>query len=136
MSEADGSIPTTVTRKQKRGSGFRYSTKKALERSKLSKEKARGTGLELESVRKVLTYPCELLSDIDVVDLTECSTGSFGQLSLHSVDEHQEVRTEAGLANVVSNVECCNIVSIIVSFLECLILSLHHRVTILICKVQ
>jgi DNA-binding transcriptional MerR regulator len=136
MSEADGSIPTTVTRKRKRGSGFRYSTKKALERSKLSKEKARGTGLELESVRKALTYPCELLSDIGAVDLAECSTGSFGQLSLHSVDEHQEVRTEAGLANVVSNVECCNIVSIIVSFLECLILSLHHRVTILICKVE
>jgi hypothetical protein len=136
MSEADGSIPTTVTRKRKRGSGFRYSTKKALERSKLSKEKARGTGLELGSVRKALTYPCELLCEIGVVDLAECSTGSFGQLSLHSVDEHQEVRTDVGLANVVSDVECCNIVSTIVSFLECLILSLHHRVTILICKVQ
>jgi hypothetical protein len=136
MSEADGSIPTTVTRKRKRGSGLKYSTKKALERSKLSKEKAKGRGFELGSVRKALTYLCELLSEIGVIDLAECSTGSFGQLSLHSVDEHQEVRTDAGLAKVVSNVECCNIVSIIVSFLECLILTLHHRVTILICKVE
>jgi hypothetical protein len=125
-----------VTRKRKRGSGFRYSTKKTLERSKLSKEKAKGRGFELGSVRKALTYLCELLSEIGVIDLAECSTGSFGQLSLHSVDEHQEVRTDAGLAKVVSNVECCNIVSIIVSFLECLILTLHHRVTILICKVE
>jgi hypothetical protein len=136
MSEVDGSIPTTVTRKRKRGSGFRYSTKKALEHSKLSKEKAKGRGLELGSVRKALTYLCELLSEIGVVDLAECSTGSFGQLSLHSVDEHQEVRTDTGLANVVSDVECCNIISIIVSFLECLILTLHHRMTILICKVE
>jgi hypothetical protein len=52
MSEVDGTIPTTVTRKRKRGSGFRYSTKKALERSKLSKEKAKGRGLELGSMRK------------------------------------------------------------------------------------
>jgi hypothetical protein len=87
-------------------------------------------------VRKALTYPCELLSEIGVVDLTECSTGSFGQLSLHLIDEYQEVRTDASLVNVVSDVECCNIISIIVSFLECLILSLHHRVTILICKVE
>jgi DNA-binding transcriptional MerR regulator len=136
MIEADGSIPTTVTRKRKRGSGFRYSTKKTLERLKLSKEKAKDRGLELGSMKKALTYPCELLSEIGVVDLAECSTGSFGQLSLYSVDEHQEVRTDAGLANVVSEVECCNIVSIIVSFLECLILSLYHRVTILICKIE
>jgi hypothetical protein len=131
MIEADGSIPTTVTRKRKRGSGF-----KTLERLKLSKEKAKDRGLELGSMKKALTYPCELLSEIGVVDLAECSTGSFGQLSLYSVDEHQEVRTDAGLANVVSEVECCNIVSIIVSFLECLILSLYHRVTILICKIE
>jgi hypothetical protein len=77
-----------------------------------------------------------LLSEIGVVDLGECSTGSFGQLSLHSVDEHQEVRIDVGLVNVVSDIECCNIVSIIVSFLECFILSLHHGVTILICKVE
>ena len=117
MSNADGSIPTTVTRKRKRGSGFRYSSKKALERSRLSKEKARDRGLEFGSVRKALTYPSELLNEIGVVDLAECSSGSYEQLPLHSVDEHNEVRTDAGLANVVSDNACCNIVSITESFL-------------------
>jgi hypothetical protein len=63
MSEADGTIPTTVMRKRKRkrGSGFRYSTKKALECSKLSKDATKGRVLELGSVKKALTYPIELL---------------------------------------------------------------------------
>ena len=116
MSEADGSIPTAVTRKRKRRSGLRYSTNKALEHSKLLKEKAKGRGLELESVMKALTYPCELLSEIGVFDLAECSIGSFGQLFIYLVDKHQEVRFDVGLANVVFDVECCNIISIIVSF--------------------
>ena len=123
MSSADGSIPTTVTRKRKRRSRFRYSTKKALERSKLSKEKARDRGIELGSVRKVLTYPSELLNEIGVVDLRECSSGSYEQLPLQSVDEYNELKTEGGLANVVSDNECCNIVSIIVSFHKCLVLT-------------
>ena len=104
MNNVDGSIPTMVTRKRKRGSGFRYSTKKALECSKLSKKKAKGRGLELGSVRKALTYPCELLNEIDVVDLAECSIGLFEQLSLHSVDEHYEVRTEEGLVSEIVNI--------------------------------
>jgi hypothetical protein len=52
MSEVAGTIPTTVTRKRKRGSGFRYSTKKALEYSKLLKEFAKGRVLELGSLKK------------------------------------------------------------------------------------
>jgi CRISPR/Cas system CMR-associated protein Cmr5 small subunit len=42
MSEADGTFPTTVTGKRKRRSEFRYSTKKALECSRLSKKTAKG----------------------------------------------------------------------------------------------
>ena len=136
MSNADGSIPTMVTRKRKRGSGFGYSTKKALERSKLSKEKARDRGLELGSVRKVLSYPSELLNEIGIVSLAECSSGSCEQLLLHSVDECNEVRTDAGLANVVPGNECCNIVRITISFHKCFVLIFYLNVTILICKVD
>jgi hypothetical protein len=136
MSEADGTIPTTVIRKRKRGSGFKFSTKKTLECSKLSKEIAKGRVLELGSVRKALTYPSSLLSEIGIVDLADCSTGSFGKISLHSVDESQEEKSNTGLGNVVSDVECYNTMSIIVSCLECLILILLHRVTIVICKVE
>jgi hypothetical protein len=118
MSEADGTIPTTMTRKRKKGSGLKYSTKKALEHFRLSKERAKGRVLELGSVKKALTYPSALLSEIGVVDLADCPAGSFGQLSLYSVDEHQEERTDAGLGNLVSDVECYKIVNIIVSFLD------------------
>ena len=88
MNEADGMIPTTVTRKWKRGLGSGYSTKKALECSILLKEIAKGRVLELGSVKKALTYPSELLSEIGVVDLEECSIGSFGLASLYFVDEN------------------------------------------------
>jgi hypothetical protein len=62
MSGTDGMIPTTVTRKRKRRVGFTYSTKKAIERSRLSKEIVKDRVLELGSVRKALTYPSELLT--------------------------------------------------------------------------
>jgi hypothetical protein len=64
-----------------------YSTKKALERSKLLKEAARGRVLELGSVKKALTYQIELLSEIGVVDLGD---SSIGLASLHSVDEMKQ----------------------------------------------
>jgi hypothetical protein len=40
----------------------------------LSKEIAKGRILELGSMMKPLTYPIELLSEIGVVDLGDCST--------------------------------------------------------------
>jgi hypothetical protein len=112
MSEADGTIPTTVTRKRKRGSGFRYSTKKALQRSRLSKEKSKGRVLELGSVKKALTYPSELLSEIGVISLAGCSSGSFGLASLQSVDENLEERIDASTGNGISDVEFSNKVRI------------------------
>jgi DNA-binding transcriptional MerR regulator len=59
MNEGDESIPSTVTRKKRRGSGFRFSSKKDLERSKL-KRTARAGGSELASVEKALSYPSTL----------------------------------------------------------------------------
>jgi DNA-binding transcriptional MerR regulator len=56
MNEGDGTILSRETRKKKRGSGFRYSSKKDLERSKLKKA-AKSRGSELASVTKALSYP-------------------------------------------------------------------------------
>jgi hypothetical protein len=109
MSEADGTGPTTVTRQRKRRSEFRYSTKKALERSKVSKEIAKGRVLELGSVRKALTYPIELLSEFGVVHLGDCSTIPA---SLHSVDENEVegIDVSIGIADTIA--ECIRKVSI------------------------
>jgi hypothetical protein len=110
MSEADGSIPTTVTRKRKRGSGFRYSSRKALVRSKLSKEAAKGRVYELGSVKKALTYPIELLSEIGVVDLGDCSTEPA---TLHSVDENEAEGIDVSIGNADTIATCIRKVSII-----------------------
>ena len=101
----------------------------------MSKEITKDRVLELARVRKALMYPSSLLSEIGVVDLADCSTRSFGEISLHSIDESEE-KIDVSLRNVVSNVECYNTMSIIASCLECLILSMLHRVTIVIYKVK
>jgi hypothetical protein len=90
-----------VTTKRKRGFGFRYSTKKALERSKLSREIAKGRVPELGSMRKALIYPSELWSNIGIVDLGNFSSGSIGPASLHLVDKNQEERIDASIGNIV-----------------------------------
>jgi hypothetical protein len=110
MIEADGTGPTTVTRKQKRGSGFRYSTKKALDCSRLSKEIAKGRVLELGTVRKALMYLIELVSEIGVVDFGDYSTGPA---SLHLVDENEVERIDVSIGIADTIVECIRKVSII-----------------------
>jgi hypothetical protein len=79
----------------------------------LSKETTKGRVLELGSVKKALTYPSTLLSEIGVVDLADCSTRSIGPASLYSVDENGEDMIDACIGSVVSVVECSNKVSII-----------------------
>jgi hypothetical protein len=108
--EADGMGPATVTRKRKRGSGFKYSTKKALERSKLSKEIAKDRVLELGSMRKALTYLIELLSEIGVVDLGDCSTRPA---SLYWVDKNEAERIDVSIGIADTIAECIRKVSII-----------------------
>jgi hypothetical protein len=112
MSEADGMFPTMVTRKPKRGSGFRYSTKNALERSRLLKKTTKGRVLEFASMTKASTYPSELLSEIGVVDLGDCSAGSIGPASLHSVDGNEAERIDLSIGIADTIVECFRKVSI------------------------
>jgi hypothetical protein len=56
MNEGGGLIPSRETRKKRRRSGFRYSSKKDLERSKLTRA-AKTRASELASVTKALSYP-------------------------------------------------------------------------------
>jgi hypothetical protein len=65
-------------------------------------------------VKKALTYPIELLSEIGMVDLGDCSTGLA---SLHSVDEIEAegIDVSIGIANTIA--ACIRKVSIIRYFL-------------------
>jgi hypothetical protein len=56
MNEGGGLIPSRETRKKRRRSGFRYSSKKDLDRSKL-KRAAKTRASELASITKALSYP-------------------------------------------------------------------------------
>jgi hypothetical protein len=78
MSEAERTIPTPVTRKWRRGSGFRYSSKKALNRSRLLRETKKAREFEIGSVRKALTYPFEELSEIGVLTLRSALRDHLG----------------------------------------------------------
>jgi hypothetical protein len=99
MNEGDGLIPSRETRKKRRRSGFRYSSKKDLDRSKL-KRAAKTRASELASVTKALSYPRAQSSggvsgsggpfclegvkeqDADEVDLRQCRSTVEGKCPL------------------------------------------------------
>jgi DNA-binding transcriptional MerR regulator len=97
MNEGDGSILSKETRKRKRGSGFRYSSKKDLERSKL-KRAAKSRGSELASVTKALSFPfAQSSSGIN---------GSGGPISLDIVNEQDGDEKDLSQGNAIIEGEC------------------------------
>jgi hypothetical protein len=58
------SNPSTETRKEKRDSGFRYLSKKVLDRSKLNRKSTKDRGFQYASITKALAYPSALSSEI------------------------------------------------------------------------
>jgi DNA-binding transcriptional MerR regulator len=57
MNEGEESIPSTEVRKKRRASGFRYSSKKDLDRSRVKRLAAKARGIKLDTVTKALSYP-------------------------------------------------------------------------------
>jgi DNA-binding transcriptional MerR regulator len=97
MNEGDGSILSKETRKRKRGSGFRYSSKKDLERSKL-KRATKSRGSNLASVTKALSYPCALSSG--------GVPGSGGPFCLEVVKEQGGDEKDLSQGNAITEGEC------------------------------
>jgi hypothetical protein len=93
MNECDESFPATESRKKKRGSGFRYSSKKVLERSRLTRL-AKARGCEVISVTRTLSYPSSIPSELCVRDIHSCAASSCESPILVSIDEFQEERKE------------------------------------------
>jgi hypothetical protein len=60
MNERDEAIESTETRKKRRRSGFRYSSKKVLECSRVKRETAKVGGVQFKSVTRTLSYPSEI----------------------------------------------------------------------------
>jgi hypothetical protein len=89
MNEVEKSILSKETRKKRRGSRFRYSSKKDLDRSRLKRKKAKAGGSELASVTKALSFPSVLSSS--------STAGSSVPHCLERVEEHDGKRMEISL---------------------------------------
>ena len=73
------------TRKKKRRSGFRYSSKKDLQRSRVRRETSKVGRIQLESVRKALTFPSESVDTVHHDFASRSSLQPFPDI----VEEHE-----------------------------------------------
>jgi hypothetical protein len=103
MNERDDQIESTESRKKKRRSGFRFSSKKVLERSRVKRETAKFRRIQFESVTKALSYPSKI---------ADGAVGSTFQPCLDSVEEHERDRIERSCGNAITyggcNIEVSN----------------------------
>ena len=83
MNEVDESSMSTETRKKRRRSGFRYSSKKVLQRSRVQWEISKVEWIQLELVTKALAYPSETVDSVH----HDCAIKSTLQPFLDSVEE-------------------------------------------------
>ena len=97
MKEGSESIEFTETRKKRRRSGFRFSSRKVLERSRLKRETAKASGCQFDSIRKTLSYP----SEIRDIDHRDCAAGLNYPPCLDSVLEHDGFGLDLTYGNVI-----------------------------------
>jgi hypothetical protein len=93
MNECDESSPAKESRKKRRGSGFRYSSKKELERSRLTRL-AKAKSCEVTSVTRTLCYPSLIPSELCVSDIHGSASTSCDSPVLVSFDKYEEERKE------------------------------------------
>jgi hypothetical protein len=91
MNEGNESFPSTAAWKKRRCSGFRYSTKKALERSRESRRTAFAGIFECIPVSRTLSYPSAQTSETCLSNHSTFAIRSGGSHLLESVEElHEE----------------------------------------------
>jgi hypothetical protein len=110
MKECDESINATGSRKKKRGSSFRYSSKKVFDRCRLTRL-AKARVCELKSVTRTLCYPSLMPSEECVSDLHETAAISFQSPVLASIDEFDEEREETSNVDQLISTEYTTTVS-------------------------
>lgn len=107
MNELDEAIVSTKTRKKRRRSGFRYSSRKVLQRSRVNRKTSNIRRTQLESVTKALAFPIEIVETVH----QDCAPGSSLQPCLYSVEEHDGDGVEL-------TIDRCNIKVSIMSFID------------------
>ena len=84
MNELDETFVSTETRKKRRRSGFRYSSKKVLQCSRVKQKTSKVGRIQLESVTKALAFWSEIVDSVH----HDCALRSSHQPFLDSVEEH------------------------------------------------
>ena len=97
MSDCDEVIPVTESRKKRRGSNFRFSSKRVLDRSRL-KRLAKARNCDVTTVTRTLSYPSLMPSEVGASDFYGSATTSCKLPDLLIVQELEEERKET--ANV------------------------------------
>ena len=87
MNDNDESFPSMETRKTKRCYGFRFSSKKVLEFSRLTRRIAKAGGCEFTSITRTLLYPNTIPSELCVTDIHGCTATSYESPMFESVDD-------------------------------------------------
>jgi hypothetical protein len=105
MNEGDESFPSTETRKRNRCFGFKYSSKKALERSRVMRRTIKAGGSKFTTVTKALSYPSVLVNEIRINDHHDFAIGSRGPPLFESVDELKGKRKEMSYGDAISDKE-------------------------------
>ena len=108
MNEVDESFVSTKTRKRRRRSGFRYSSKKVLERSRVKRRASKVEGTQFESVTRVLSFPGEIGGTGHI----DYAPGSSLPACLDSVDEHHGDRLEMSCEDAETDRGCIVKVSV------------------------
>ena len=100
MNEGVEAIEFTETRKKRRRSGFRFSSRKVLNRSRVQREAAKVGGYQYESIMKALSYKeCDIVHNV-------CAVGSNYPPCLDRVLEHDGVRKDLGVGNAIIYEDC------------------------------
>jgi hypothetical protein len=94
MKECNESINATGSRKKKRRSGFRFSSQKVLDRSRLTRL-AKARVCEIKSVTRTLSFPSLNPSEVCFSDIQCIAGASCESPVLASIDEFEEERKEA-----------------------------------------
>ena len=111
MNEVDEALVSILTRKKRRGFGFRFSSKKVLERSRL-KRLANVRGCDVTFVTRTLSYPCLIPSEKCSSNIHQRVATPFESAPLVSIDEVEEARKEISNVGHFTDCEYPNSVSI------------------------
>jgi hypothetical protein len=95
MRECDESINASGTKKKRRRSGFRYSSQKVLDRSRLTRL-AKARGCDLTPVTRTLSFPSSVPIELCVGDIHAFALSPCDSPILVSIDESDEGRKEIG----------------------------------------